>query len=60
MKDFCRKIFLRYYSEAMGLDDITFENQQAYEQNIADSVKKLIGKESQFHYGLVDSLVSLS
>jgi hypothetical protein len=60
MKDYCRKMFLWYYSEALGLDNIEFENQQGYEGNIADNVKKLIGTESLFHYGPVDSVVSFS
>lgn len=57
MKDYCRKMFLQYYGDALGLND-DHGGQLAYYQNISYNVTQLIGKASKFHYGPVDSFVS--
>lgn len=58
MKDFCRKMFLRYYNEALGLD-ADIPGQTAYQDYVADNVKELIGRASKFHFGHEDAAVSL-
>lgn len=58
MKDFCRKMFLWYYSDALGLD-ADIPGQAAYQNYVADNVKELIGKASKFHFGPEDAAVSL-
>ena len=57
MKDYCWKMFLQYYGDALGLND-DHEGQLAHYQNISYNVTQLIGKASKFHYGPVDSFVS--
>jgi hypothetical protein len=57
MKDFCRKMFLRYYNDALGLD-ADIPGQAAYQHYVADNVKGLIGKASRFHFGPEDAFVS--
>lgn len=59
MKDVCEKMFLRYYGDMLGLNDF-IEGQVAYQTNIANNVRELIGKPSLFHYGPDDIHVSLS
>ena len=59
MRDVCRKMFLRFYSGALGID-AEIESQRDYAANIVECIKTLIGKASQFHYGPVDSFVSFS
>lgn len=53
--DHTRKVFLRYYGDALGTT-ADIESQIDYNNNIAANVRKLIGKESHFHYGK-DALV---
>ena len=57
LKDYCHSIFLRYYSDALGLD-ADIPGQLDYQQNIARNADRLIGKRTEFHYGLPDALVS--
>lgn len=59
MKDFARKMFLRYYSDALGLD-ADIPGQAAYQDHIADKVKELVGRASKFHFGPEDVIVSLN
>jgi len=58
MKDFCRMMFLRYYSDALGLD-ADIPGQAAYQDYVADHVKELIGSASKFHFGPKDAAVSV-
>jgi Domain of unknown function (DUF6532) len=48
--DHARKVFLRYYSDALGINE-NIESQVDYINNIARCVQRLIGKESLFHFG---------
>jgi hypothetical protein len=57
MKDLCEKIFLRYYGDALGVNEF-IESQVSYQDNIAYNVRQLIGKPSLFHYGPDDIHVS--
>ena len=57
MKDFCCKMFIQYYSDALGLD-ADIPGQSAYYDYIADNVKGLIGRASKFHFGPEDVFVS--
>lgn len=57
LKDYCRSMFLQYYSDALGLNEI-HDGQEAYYENIILNVSRLIGKQSEFHFGPLDSLVS--
>jgi hypothetical protein len=59
MKDYCRTMFRPYYADALGLDD-QIDNQLAFEEHVSRNVVQLIGKESKFHYGPIDALVSSS
>jgi hypothetical protein len=59
MKDYCKKIFLRYYGDALGVNNTETESQDAYEDDIAYNVRQLIGKPSLFHYGPEDLQASL-
>jgi hypothetical protein len=58
MKDFCEKTFLRYYADALGINEFA-EGQVAYQDNIAYQVRQLIGKPSLFHFGPDDIHVRL-
>ena len=57
MKDYCRSIFLQYYSDVLGLND-DIPGQLDYQENISRNVKWLIGRATEFHYGPLDTLVS--
>ena len=57
MKDLCEKTFLRYYADALGVNEYV-ESQVTYQDNISYNVRQLIGKPSLFHYGLTDVHVS--
>jgi hypothetical protein len=57
LKDYCRSIFLRYYSDALGLND-DIPGQLDYQQNISRNVDRLIGPRMEFHYRPPDALVS--
>ena len=59
MKDYCRSMFLQYYSDELGLNSDEFPGQRDYQENISRNVRRLIGKASEFHYGALDALVSL-
>ena len=50
-------MFLRYYSDALGLD-ADIPGQASYQDFVADKVKQLIGSSSNFHFGPVDAFVS--
>lgn len=51
-------MFLRYYSDALGLD-ADIPGQATYQDYVANNVKGLIGKASRFHFGPEDAFVSL-
>lgn len=59
LKDLGAKMFLRYYADALGLND-DIEGQKSYHDNIAYNVRQLIGKPSLFHYGPSDLNVSFT
>jgi len=44
-------MFLRFYGDALGINEYEIESQVAYLENIASNVQKLIGRSSLFHYG---------
>ena len=59
IKDICKKTFLQYYRDMLGVNKF-IESQVTYQDNIAYNVWELIGKPSLFYYGPDDIHVSLS
>ena len=57
LMDHSRRTFLRYYADAMGLNNVSIESQVDYIKHVKDNVEILVGRTSSFHFGK-DALVS--